>query len=96
MFRCGGLATGALKQRLAPLVRTVCVPGPRQRNRLPGNLFQRWHVPLELQMTRQMASSGASGGKIDNSVLVLFVGLSTIGAGAYLCSVITQDPLLDH
>lgn len=49
-----------------------------------GNLFQRWHVPLELQLTRQMASSGASGGKIDNSVLVLIVGLSTIGAGAYV------------
>jgi len=35
-------------------------------------------------MTRQMASSGPSGGKIDNSVLVLIVGLSTIGAGAYV------------
>ncbi|KAB0353155.1 hypothetical protein FD755_024129, partial [Muntiacus reevesi] len=35
MFRCGGLAAGALKQKLAPLVRTVCVRGPRQRNRLP-------------------------------------------------------------
>uniref|UniRef100_A0A2I2YPI2 Apoptosis inducing factor mitochondria associated 1 n=1 Tax=Gorilla gorilla gorilla TaxID=9595 RepID=A0A2I2YPI2_GORGO len=89
MFRCGGLAAGALKQKLVPLVRTVCVRSPRQRNRLPGNLFQRWHVPLELQMTRQMASSGASGGKIDKSVLVLIVGLSTVGAGAYLCSLIT-------
>lgn len=37
MFRCGGLAAGALKQKLAPLVRTVCVRGPRQRNRLPGD-----------------------------------------------------------
>ncbi|XP_002720337.1 apoptosis-inducing factor 1, mitochondrial isoform X1 [Oryctolagus cuniculus] len=91
MFRCGGLAAGALKQKLVPLVRTVCVRSPRQRNRLPGNLFQRWHVPLELQMTRQMASSGASGGKIDNSVLVLIVGLSTIGAGAYAYKTIKDD-----
>lgn len=57
-------------------VLTNCVP--------LGNLFQRWCVPLELQMARQMASSGSSGGKIDNSVLVLIVGLSTIGAGAYV------------
>ncbi|XP_032185521.1 apoptosis-inducing factor 1, mitochondrial isoform X2 [Mustela erminea] len=91
MFRCGSLAAGAFKQKLAPLVRTVCVRGPRQRNRLPGNLFQRWHVPLELQLTRQMASSGASGGKIDNSVLVLIVGLSTIGAGAYAYRTIKDD-----
>uniref|UniRef100_A0A8I3S7X8 Apoptosis-inducing factor 1, mitochondrial n=2 Tax=Canis lupus familiaris TaxID=9615 RepID=A0A8I3S7X8_CANLF len=91
MFRCGSLAAGAFKQKLAPLVRTVCVRGPRQRNRLPGNLFQRWHVPLELQMARQMASSGASGGKIDNSVLVLIVGLSTIGAGAYAYKTIKDD-----
>lgn len=37
MYRCGSLAAGALKQKLAPLVRTVCVRGPRQRNRLPGD-----------------------------------------------------------
>lgn len=37
MFRCGSLAAGALKLKLAPLVRTVCVQGPRQRNRLPGD-----------------------------------------------------------
>uniref|UniRef100_F7BNB4 Apoptosis inducing factor mitochondria associated 1 n=1 Tax=Callithrix jacchus TaxID=9483 RepID=F7BNB4_CALJA len=91
MFRCGSLAAGALKQKLVPLVRTVCVRSPRHRNRLPGNLFQRWHVPLELQMTRQMASSGASGGKIDNSVLVLIVGLSTVGAGAYAYKTIKED-----
>ncbi|EPY75673.1 apoptosis-inducing factor 1, mitochondrial isoform 1 [Camelus ferus] len=42
-------------------------------------------------MTRQMASSGASGGKIDNSVLVLIVGLSTIGAGAYAYKTIKDD-----
>ncbi|XP_041498143.1 apoptosis-inducing factor 1, mitochondrial isoform X1 [Microtus oregoni] len=90
MFRCGGLA-GAFKQKLVPLVRTVCVQRPRQKNRLPGNLFQRWCVPLELQMARQMASSGSSGGKIDNSVLVLIVGLSTIGAGAYAYKTIKED-----
>ena len=90
MFRCGGLA-GAFKQKLVPLVRTVYVQRPKQRNRLPGNLFQQWRVPLELQMARQMASSGSSGGKMDNSVLVLIVGLSTIGAGAYAYKTIKED-----
>ncbi|XP_021568954.1 apoptosis-inducing factor 1, mitochondrial isoform X3 [Carlito syrichta] len=36
MFRYGGLAAGALKQKLVPLVRTVCVRSPRQRNRFPA------------------------------------------------------------
>ncbi|KAK7805911.1 hypothetical protein U0070_007348 [Myodes glareolus] len=53
--------------------------------------MKRWCVPLELQMARQMASSGSSGGKIDNSVLVLIVGLSTIGAGAYAYKTIKED-----
>uniref|UniRef100_G1Q1A7 Apoptosis-inducing factor 1, mitochondrial n=1 Tax=Myotis lucifugus TaxID=59463 RepID=G1Q1A7_MYOLU len=36
MYLCGSLAAGALKQKLAPLVRTVCIRGPRQRNQLPA------------------------------------------------------------
>ncbi|XP_048191953.1 apoptosis-inducing factor 1, mitochondrial [Perognathus longimembris pacificus] len=91
MFRCGGLAVGAFKQKLVPLARTLYVRSPRLRNRLPGNLFQQWRFPLELQMTREMASSGASGGKMDNSMLVLIVGLSAIGAGAYAYKTIKDD-----
>lgn len=33
-----------------------------------------------------MASSGVPGGKGDSSVFVLIVGLSTLGAGAYVSS----------
>ncbi|XP_012873610.1 PREDICTED: apoptosis-inducing factor 1, mitochondrial [Dipodomys ordii] len=91
MFRCGGLAVGAFKQKLVPSVRTVYVRSPRLRNRLPGNLFQQWRFPLELQMTREMASSGPSGRKMDNSMLVLIVGLSAIGAGAYAYKTIKDD-----
>ncbi|XP_009700052.1 PREDICTED: apoptosis-inducing factor 1, mitochondrial [Cariama cristata] len=49
-----------------------------------GNLLQRWNVPIKLQMSRQVASSGVPGGKGDSSVFVLIVGLSTLGAGAYV------------
>uniref|UniRef100_A0A8C3XUB8 FAD/NAD(P)-binding domain-containing protein n=1 Tax=Chelydra serpentina TaxID=8475 RepID=A0A8C3XUB8_CHESE len=51
---------------------------------LKSNLLQRWNIPLKLQMSRQMASSGAPGGKGDSSAFVLIVGLSTLGAGAYV------------
>ncbi|XP_006881854.1 PREDICTED: apoptosis-inducing factor 1, mitochondrial isoform X3 [Elephantulus edwardii] len=91
MFRCGSLAAGAWKHKLAPLVRTVCVRSPKQKNRPPGHLFQRWDVPLELKMTRQMASSGASGGKFDNTLLFLFAGLSAVGAGVYTYRTIKND-----
>nr|XP_032641914.1 apoptosis-inducing factor 1, mitochondrial isoform X2 [Chelonoidis abingdonii] len=56
-----------------------------------GNLLQRWNVPLKLQLSRQMASSGAPGGKGDSSVFVLIVGLSTLGAGAYVYKTLKED-----
>ncbi|KAH0631016.1 hypothetical protein JD844_004479 [Phrynosoma platyrhinos] len=70
MFRC----------RAAALVRAL---GPKPRSR-GGLLFQRWKVPLEVQLSRQMASSGVPGGKGENAVFALLVGLSTLGAGAYV------------
>uniref|UniRef100_A0A8C5Y892 Apoptosis-inducing factor 1, mitochondrial n=1 Tax=Microcebus murinus TaxID=30608 RepID=A0A8C5Y892_MICMU len=82
MFWCGGLAAGKLGAHFFFFLYFIFFcKAPRPR----------WHVPLEIQMTRQMASSGASGGKIDNSVLVLIVGLSTIGAGAYVYKSIKDD-----
>ncbi|XP_009949499.1 PREDICTED: apoptosis-inducing factor 1, mitochondrial, partial [Leptosomus discolor] len=55
------------------------------------NLLQRWNVPVELQRSRQVASSGVPGGKGDSSVFVLIVGLSTLGAGAYLYRTLREN-----
>uniref|UniRef100_A0ACB8FXB7 Apoptosis-inducing factor 1, mitochondrial n=1 Tax=Sphaerodactylus townsendi TaxID=933632 RepID=A0ACB8FXB7_9SAUR len=72
MFRC---------RVAARLVRAL---GPRSRGRAGADsLFQRWKIPLEVQLSRQMASSGVPGGKGDNAVFALLVGLSTLGAGVY-------------
>uniref|UniRef100_A0A5F8H5W7 Apoptosis-inducing factor 1, mitochondrial n=1 Tax=Monodelphis domestica TaxID=13616 RepID=A0A5F8H5W7_MONDO len=64
---------------------------PTRISKSLGNLLQRWHIPVEFQMTRQMASSGASGNKIDKSMLVLIVGLSSMGAGAYAYMTVKED-----
>uniref|UniRef100_A0A8C4U9H0 Apoptosis inducing factor mitochondria associated 1 n=1 Tax=Falco tinnunculus TaxID=100819 RepID=A0A8C4U9H0_FALTI len=84
MFRCrmAAAVAGGLVCALRPLS-----PAPRGRA-AAGNLLQRWNVPVKLQMSRQVASSGVPGGKGDSSVFVLIVGLSTLGAGAYFCNVI--------
>uniref|UniRef100_F6PHQ3 Apoptosis-inducing factor 1, mitochondrial n=1 Tax=Monodelphis domestica TaxID=13616 RepID=F6PHQ3_MONDO len=91
MLRWGSAAATGLGQKLVPLVQTICVRGQKQKSRFPGNLLQRWHIPVEFQMTRQMASSGASGNKIDKSMLVLIVGLSSMGAGAYAYMTVKED-----
>uniref|UniRef100_G3SIL3 Apoptosis-inducing factor 1, mitochondrial n=1 Tax=Gorilla gorilla gorilla TaxID=9595 RepID=G3SIL3_GORGO len=78
MFRCGGLAAGALKQKLVPLVRTVCVRSPRQRNRLP--VVQSHHLGSP---SRSLASTGASGKDGSNLVYFLIVGATVTGAGVY-------------
>lgn len=49
-----------------------------------GTLLQRWNVPPDLQLSRQVAGTGVPGKKGTNSVLVLIVGLSSLGAGAYV------------
>lgn len=49
-----------------------------------GTLLQRWNVPPDLQLSRQVASTGVPGKKGSNSVFVLIMGLSTLGAGAYV------------
>ncbi|XP_051823943.1 apoptosis-inducing factor 1, mitochondrial [Antechinus flavipes] len=91
MFRCGSAAVAGLGQKLAPLVQTLSVRGPKQKNRLPGNLLQLWHTPVKIQVTRQMTSSSASGNKIDKSMLAIVVGLSTMGAGAYAYMTVKED-----
>ncbi|XP_074455752.1 apoptosis-inducing factor 1, mitochondrial isoform X1 [Larus michahellis] len=79
MFRCSvAAAAGGVVRALRPLS-----PAPRGRA-AAGNLLQRWNVPIKLQMSRQVASSGVPGGKGDSSVFVLIVGLSTLGAGVYV------------
>nr|XP_009918497.1 PREDICTED: apoptosis-inducing factor 1, mitochondrial-like [Haliaeetus albicilla] len=42
-------------------------------------------------MSRQVASSGVPGGKGDSSVFVLIVGLSTLGAGAYVYRTLKEN-----
>ncbi|XP_075752740.1 apoptosis-inducing factor 1, mitochondrial isoform X2 [Pelodiscus sinensis] len=78
--------------RAGPLARGLRSLSPRPRGRAAaGNLLQRWNIPLKLQMSRQMASSGVPGGKGDSSVFVLIVGLSTLGAGAYVYKTLKED-----
>ncbi|KAM8966124.1 apoptosis-inducing factor 1, mitochondrial [Sarcophilus harrisii] len=91
MLRCGSAAVAGLGQKLAPLVQTLSVRGPKQKNRLPGTLLQLWHTPVKIQLTRQMTSSSASGNKIDKSMLAIVVGLSTMGAGAYAYMTVKED-----
>nr|XP_042709289.1 apoptosis-inducing factor 1, mitochondrial isoform X9 [Chrysemys picta bellii] len=86
MFRC---RVAAVAEKLVRSLRSL-TPRPRGRA-AAGNLLQRWNVPLKLQMSRQMASSGAPGGKGDSSVFVLIVGLSTLGAGAYVYKTLKED-----
>ncbi|KAJ6663312.1 hypothetical protein lerEdw1_010448 [Lerista edwardsae] len=79
MFRC----------RVA--TRLVRALGPRSRARAGlGSAFQRWKVPLEVQLRREM-SSGVPGGRSENAVLALLVGLSTVGAGAYVYKTLRED-----
>lgn len=59
-----------------------------------GNLLQRWNVPIEVQMSRQVAGSGVPGGKGDSSIFVLIVGLSTLGAGAYVSRKVVHEKKL--
>lgn len=49
-----------------------------------GTLLQRWNVPPDLQLSRQVASTGVPGQKGSNSVFVLIMGLSALGTGAYV------------
>ncbi|XP_028570579.1 apoptosis-inducing factor 1, mitochondrial isoform X1 [Podarcis muralis] len=80
MFRC----------RVA--TRLVRAMGPRSRGRAgTGNFFQRWKVPLEVQLSRQMTSSGVPGGKGENTVFAFLVGLSALGAGAYAYKTLRED-----
>ncbi|XP_021482192.2 apoptosis-inducing factor 1, mitochondrial isoform X2 [Meriones unguiculatus] len=77
MFQCGSLA-GAFKQKLVPLVRTVCVQRPKQRNRLPVVQCHLLGSP-----SRSLASTGASGKDGSRLVYFLIVGATVTGAGVY-------------
>ncbi|XP_074770931.1 apoptosis-inducing factor 1, mitochondrial isoform X1 [Athene noctua] len=87
MFRCrvAAAAAGGLARALRPLS-----PAPRGRA-AAGNLLQRWNVPIKLQMSRQVASSGVPGGKGSSSGFVLIVGLSTLGAGVYVYRTLKEN-----
>uniref|UniRef100_A0ABM5EWC8 L-amino-acid oxidase n=2 Tax=Pogona vitticeps TaxID=103695 RepID=A0ABM5EWC8_9SAUR len=81
MFRCR-LAT--------PLVRTL---GPSARSRAGrGNPFQRWKVPIGVQLSRQMTSSGAPDEKSKRILMyALCLGLPMLGAGAHLYKMAKED-----
>ncbi|XP_050996993.1 apoptosis-inducing factor 1, mitochondrial isoform X2 [Acomys russatus] len=85
MFRCGGLA-GAFKQKLVPLVRTVCVQRPKQRNRLPVVQCHLLGSP-----SRALASTGASGKDRSSLVYFLIVGATVTGAGVYYAYKIIKE-----
>ncbi|KAM9127967.1 apoptosis-inducing factor 1, mitochondrial isoform 2-T2 [Pangshura tecta] len=86
MFPC---RVAAVAEKLARSLRFLT---PRPRGwAAAGNLLQRRNVPLKLQLSRQMASSGARGGKGDSSVLVRIVGLSALGAGVYVYKTLKED-----
>ncbi|XP_050830372.1 apoptosis-inducing factor 1, mitochondrial isoform X1 [Serinus canaria] len=78
MFRCRAGLAHALR--------------PPQRGRVhAGMLLQRWNVLPDLQLSRQVASTGVPGQKGSNSVFVLIMGLSTLGAGAYAYKAIQES-----
>ncbi|XP_054244539.1 apoptosis-inducing factor 1, mitochondrial [Indicator indicator] len=56
-----------------------------------GKLLQRWSVPLDLQPSRQVAGSGVPRGKGNSSLFAVFVGLSSLGAGAYVFRTLREN-----
>ncbi|XP_066415371.1 apoptosis-inducing factor 1, mitochondrial isoform X1 [Molothrus aeneus] len=78
MFRCRAGLARALR------------PPPRGRAHA-GTLLQRWNVPPDLQLSRQVASTGVPGQKGSNSVFVLIMGLSALGTGAYAYKAIQES-----
>uniref|UniRef100_A0A4W3H6M6 Apoptosis-inducing factor 1, mitochondrial n=1 Tax=Callorhinchus milii TaxID=7868 RepID=A0A4W3H6M6_CALMI len=56
-----------------------------------GTLFQRWKVPLEQQMNRQMTSGGAPGDSTSSAIYIVLLGLSSLGAGVYVYKVLKED-----
>ncbi|KAJ7310249.1 hypothetical protein JRQ81_007147 [Phrynocephalus forsythii] len=84
MFRCRMGAT---------LVRALGPGGGSRGGRAGrGNPFQRWKVPIGVQPSRQMASSGAPGDTNKRALLyALCLGLPVLGAGAHLYKMVRED-----
>ncbi|XP_077165299.1 apoptosis-inducing factor 1, mitochondrial [Paroedura picta] len=83
-----GIAVAAVMFRCRVAARLVRALGPRSR---AGNLFQRWKLPLEAQLSRQMASSRAPWSKNDTAVLALVLGLSALGGGTYVYTMLKES-----
>ncbi|XP_062916676.1 apoptosis-inducing factor 1, mitochondrial isoform X1 [Mobula hypostoma] len=78
----------AVWQKLAPLSRASSALVRSSVNRR-GTLFQRWKLPLEQQMNRQMASGVEPHGS--GAIYLVLVGLTSLGAGAYVYVTIQGD-----
>ncbi|XP_078268399.1 apoptosis-inducing factor 1, mitochondrial isoform X2 [Rhinoraja longicauda] len=78
----------AVWQKLAPLSRassTLARTGSKRR----GTLLQRWKLPLNQQMNRQMASGVEPHGS--GAIYLVLIGLTSLGAGAYVYSTLQED-----
>ncbi|XP_043560419.1 apoptosis-inducing factor 1, mitochondrial [Chiloscyllium plagiosum] len=82
------LRSAAVWQRLVPLGGAASAL-VRSSARRRGTLLQRWKLPLDVQMNRQMAS----GIELRGSGTIYFVlfGLTSLGAGAYVYRTIKED-----
>ncbi|XP_055499895.1 apoptosis-inducing factor 1, mitochondrial isoform X8 [Leucoraja erinacea] len=78
----------AVWQKLAPLSRASSTLG-RTGSKRRGTLLQRWKLPLNQQMNRQMASGVEPHGS--GAIYLVLIGLTSIGAGAYVYSTIKED-----
>ncbi|XP_042196848.1 apoptosis-inducing factor 1, mitochondrial isoform X1 [Callorhinchus milii] len=76
--------------RLTPLSRASATL-VRSHAKRRGTLFQRWKVPLEQQMNRQMTSGGAPGDSTSSAIYIVLLGLSSLGAGVYVYKVLKED-----
>ncbi|XP_043912944.1 apoptosis-inducing factor 1, mitochondrial isoform X2 [Protopterus annectens] len=76
----------------APVVRSVCTTS---RRRLPptGIPLQRWSLLLRQQTSRSVSSSGAAKGKLENSMMIVVVGISALGAAAYVYGTLKDDKI---
>ncbi|XP_069749550.1 apoptosis-inducing factor 1, mitochondrial isoform X3 [Narcine bancroftii] len=75
-------------QKLVAPSRTACSLA-RSSGRKRGTLLQRWKLPLDQQMNRQMASGVEPPGS--GAIYLVLVGLASLGAGAYAYHTIKED-----
>uniref|UniRef100_A0A4X2JSV1 Apoptosis-inducing factor 1, mitochondrial n=1 Tax=Vombatus ursinus TaxID=29139 RepID=A0A4X2JSV1_VOMUR len=82
MFRCGSTAVAGLGQKLAPLVQTLSVRGPKQKSRLPVVQCHQLRSPSRLL---------DASGKDSSNLLYLIVGAVVTGAGIYAYMTVKED-----